>query len=363
MMGTLSLPRRCTRRHLLVAGLGLPALVLACRGSRGREPTEPNSDAVGRMLLSQRPFAPTDTALFDPSAYPTAPPLVPAPRTDHSDSVETIEGELHRVLTARRSPDAALAAGLATYASAAARRICPEARLRAALATLAGTLGEPVSAYLLESGNWERIVFGSLQGGGAIAETLTRKGEARRTIIVSDRYRFESPAVLAPVLAHEALHRDEQASGEFEEAAGYAIYTLIYAQFVRDDPALAGTGTALIRALNTNLLIRLNSAHPGEAGLRVFAPDNRPVLPGSRFDQPDIASFFDLTYAWPTPGNPLLARYLALLANPGVTHPAHPSFDLETLRFIDENLNSAVLDAQDLVAVARSLRLAVPTLS
>jgi hypothetical protein len=361
MTGRVVLPRQCTRRHLLVAGLGLPALVVACRsnrGSRSREPTALDGEGLAQMLLRQRPFAPMDVSLFDPSAYSVGPPLVPASGAVAPD--EPIEAELGRVLAARPSPGAALTTGLATYASETARRLCPDTRLRAALAALAGTLGEPASTSLLESGDWERIIFGPLERGVAIAEAVTLGGESRRTMIVSDRYRSESPEALAPVLAHEALHHDEVASGEFEEAVAYALYTLVYAQFVRDNPSLVGTGTELIRALNTNLLIRLNPAHPGEAGLRVFAADNRPVLPGSRFREPDVASFFNLTYAWETRGNPLLAAYLALLANPGVTPPDSPRFDLATLRFIDDNLNPAVLSAQDLVVVARSLRLAVP---
>jgi hypothetical protein len=165
---------------------------------------------------------------------------------------------------------------------------------------------------------------------------------------------------LAAVLAHEALHHDELSSGEMEEAAAYALHTLVYGELVRDNPALAAQGTELTRGLNLNLLIRLNSARPGEPELRIFASDNRPVLPGSTCPYPDFASFFRLTYAWPTHGNPLLASYLARVANPGVVAPESPRFDLPTLLFLDENLNPAVLSAPDLIAIARALRLAVP---
>lgn len=290
---------------------------------------------------------PRDADLFGPPYYPHASTFAPAPGParapgDLLREVEALVGSRNPALADR-------AARL--FADKKLRARIPSPALRAAAVSLLGTIAEPAIDWLMRGGHVARVEFGELEGP-ALAQSLTGPDGLQR-IVIQRRFRFEKPALLSVVLAHEALHSDDQVS-DLEELITTAFQALVHMQQLLAEPALANERTELAQATSAWLLIRLNTRQIGSADLRLVLADDGPtVLPGG-LDRPYFAAFFDPT-ALSTPGNPYLAALTTAVAEPGVEPPSAPDFSFATIAFLDRN--QGVLTPSDLLRLARLLHL------
>jgi hypothetical protein len=329
-----------------------------------------SSSRAEEILTTQRPFVPRNLDLFysfDNPAWVDAAPLRAAEGPARSE--EEIAQELRSFLRARFPCRASrVADGMGVFDDSVAQAKIPNPTLRAALASLTGTIGEPAIRAILD-GPIEGVDFGVVVGyreglpsriyagyaiSGATAEDPVR-------IVFNQRHRFDHFALFAPVLFHEALHvgpiprPGTPVVGIPEETIAPALDTVVAMQQLLTEPRLARLGTEYARIpFNFSILLRLNSGPPGSAELRLFLPDNdESIFPLVDGPITDFASFFRGYLGFvdlPTPGNDLLAEVLPALAASAAAIPEDPAFDAATLTFLDEN--QEVLSAQELVAVA-----------
>jgi hypothetical protein len=253
--------------------------------------------------LKQPPFAPTDTSLFLPGVYSDAPPTEPASSGPTGEA--TLKQKLRDLLNQRfpGSPKKVNQA-LAIFDSEDTKAKVPDPRLRAALVALKGTAGEPAIAGVLD-GTYESVHLASPSAPGSCGDACVAQvvsfPDGHREIYFSDKYQFEDFRLLASTMAHEALHRDNTVTLK-EELAANSISTLIYGQFVLEDPSLAALSTELTRANNTQLMARINTRDV-DGNLRLFTSTGG-IFPGGNFVPYFAAPFEPL--GGDTPGNVVL---------------------------------------------------------
>jgi hypothetical protein len=335
-----------------------------------------DDERASRILAEERPFAPADRDLFysfTDSDWIGAAPL------DFADGPALSEQQTREELRAfleRRFPcePQRVRDGLAVYGDPAAQQKVPEPTLRAALAALTGTLGEPAIEYLLYRAPVALIHFGVFvfegQGlPGALAGTYGM-ADGTQQIVFDRRGRFAPFAAFSALLFHEALHADadDTDAGLPEEALASALEALIYMEMLLTEPALAQLPDELTRFNNNPMaLIRLNSGPPGTDRLSLFVPgsdvDIDPLGDGPltefyeyylHYGSTDYQGFRERE----TAGNWLLRTVLEALAEPGASPPDDADFDAETVAFVDQN--QATLSPAELVAVACILKLDLP---
>lgn len=334
-------------------------------------------DEAREILATERPFAPTDRDLFYSSTHPDWADMPPPPVFRAEEPTEDeVRNELRRILEARFSCSPhRVAGGLAVLDDPVAIEKIPDARLRAALAALTGTIGEPAIRFALETSEVESIHFGvgTMPGRGLdfrYAFTSTdREGEL--IIVIDLTYRHVHFAALAPILFHELLHAGDNVdpAGEIEETIAFSLQALVYMELLLVEPDLALSPDILTWDLNNRTaLVRLNSAPMGDDGLTVLVPESDVPIDPTRVES--VTQFSDLYAAesaptededWvgqPSIGNELLRTVLQRLAEPGERPPDEADFDDETLEFVDRN--HAPLTAAELVTVACILRLDAP---
>ncbi len=343
--------------------------------------------SASEILATERPFAPTNLDLFvswDIEDWADVAPIAdakgPAP-TEQATYQEL------RVFLKRRFPCSPhrVLEGLAVFTNPIARHKIPDPTLRAALAALTGTLGEPAVDFLLYRAAVSTIHFGVVifygegwpQGWPATAYAAP---DGTSEIVFDGRYRFNPFGTLSALLFHEAMHVEHPAIGKPgdlpepaglpEEATAIALETLVYMQMLLTDPSLARLPDQLTRGGgNYQALVRLNSGVAGTDRLNLFVPDSdvdidplgtEPLTEFYRYYGDNGAGAQDPA-EWQTRetrGNSLLTTVLATLAEPGQTPPPRPDFDRATLDFIDQN--QSVLSPGQLIAVACILELDVP---
>ena len=348
--------RSGTIRCRVTTALLLAAAVLTAGCSSEPADVAPGtaSTSAGRspdpaLLLEAGPAGLADETLVGPPYYPQAEALAPA--VDAGRSPGDLLGEVQALVGARDPALAATAAQL--FVDGEVRARFPALELRAALASLLGTVAEPAIGWLVRAGPFDRIVFGDPPGDAIARSFSTRDGSQR--IVVDRAFRFERPALLSVLLAHEAFHSDGEAS-DLEELVATSFQALVHLEQLVADPTLAVERTALAQATNAWAVIRLNTRAAGSSDLRLILEEaGQTVLPGG-LERPHFASFFDPN-ARATPGNPYLWALLAAVAEPGAEAPASAGFDLETVSFLD--LNQSALSVDELLAAARALGLQV----
>lgn len=341
---------------------------------------------ASEILATQRPFAPANRDLFfsyEDAGWVDVAPLQdaggPAPTGQETKEALRAFLELRFPCSPRRVLD-----GLAVYTNPIARQKIPDPTLRAALAALTGTLGEPAIDYLLYWAPVTSVHFGVVlfRGEGfpqGWPATVYSPVAGTSEIVFDGRFRFNPFASFSPLLFHESLHVEtfaDQAAGVLpdgaglpEEATAVSLEALVYMQMLLTDPAIARLPDLSTRDGSNHIaLVRLNSGVVGTDRLNLFVPDSDvdidPTTPVSltefyefyarAYDDPDDAQWRERE----TFGNSLLAAVLSALAEPGHTPPAHPDFDRATLEFVDQN--QAVLSPGQLVAVACILELDLP---
>jgi hypothetical protein len=359
-----------------------PTAAVPCDAARSHDDV-----AASEILETDRPFTPTDRDLFFTFELADWADAAPLQLAKGPGPTEPETKQQLRVFLERRfpcSPDRVLD-GLAVYTNPIARQKLPDPTLRAALAALTGTLGEPAIAYLINQVPVATIHFGVVIFPGETIPQGTPASAFRVSgdmweIVFDGRYRYNPFGSLSALLFHEALHIDPSETGGKagdkpdgvglpEEATAISLETLVYMQMLLTDPTLAQFPDIMSRGNNHQALVRLNSGVPGTDRLNLFVPDSE-VNIDPLFAEP-LTEFYEF-YArtefegrpdtdWlqlETRGNPLLAAVLPALAEAGHQPPAHPDFDRATLDFIDQN--QALLSPSELVAVACILKLDVP---
>jgi hypothetical protein len=263
---------------------------------------------------------------------------------------------------------------MAVYGDPVARRKFPDPTLRAALAALTGTLGEPAIEFLLYRTPVALINFGvpidSTGLPGRVGGSLVA-ADGTRFIVIDRQMRFDPFGAFSGLLVHEALHTgaDDDNAGLPEEATASAIEAIVYMEMLLTDPTIAQLPDEFTRSVNNHgALVRLNSGLPGTDAITLFIPDSdvnidplaaEPVTQFydfyDYFSAPDDPDFRERT----TTGNWLLRTILEKLSNPGDSTdvPESANFDAATLDFIDQHQN--VLSPEELIAVACILQLNV----
>jgi hypothetical protein len=325
------------------------------------------------ILAENRPFAPANkdrfTTFLNPDWKDAAPVETPSgPALDEAATRSALRAFLERRFPcdASRVQD-----GLAVYGDPDARMKVPEPTLRAALAALTGTVGEPAIDFLLHRTPVGLVSFGiyvdPITGLSGHVGEAGRSPDGTRYITIDRRFRFLPFGALSALLAHEALHtgQDEDMAGYAEETVAYAIESLVYMEMLLTDPSLALLNDELTRWNNNHLaLVRINSGPPGSDRLTLFVPGGTTNI--DPLGAEPLTQYADLPAnnalpdpAWrdrETAGNWLLSRILERLAMPGTVPPADGAgFDAATLAFVDAN--QAVLSPAEVIDVACILEL------
>jgi hypothetical protein len=302
-----------------------------------------------------------------------APEEFPGPALD-----ETATRDALRAFLERRFPCETdrVQGGLAVYSDPTARQKIPSPTLRAALAALTGTVGEPAIEFLLFRTPVTLIDFGiyvepttgfpGRVGGAFVAPDGTRH------IVIDRRYRYTPFGAFSALLAHEALHSgaDEDNAGWPKETVASGIEALVYMEMLLTDPSLASLPDELTRTNNNHgALVRLNSGPAGSDRLTLFVPDGSTNIDPLAIEPLTEFAEYYARYSTPagdpsfrereTEGNWLLEQILTLLAGPDGDAPdPGANFDADTLAYVDTH--QAVLGPSSLVAVACILELNAP---
>lgn len=218
----------------IAPGSGAPRASAVCLAQAPKRIPEATAK---RILATERPFQPTDLNLFLDFTHDAHDGYQPPkkPKLEEHNEAET-QGELKAFLERRFPCDPArVKAGMDVYANPIARLKLPDPPLRAALAALTGTLGEPAIDYLLYSAPITlihfNIVIASHDGVpiGTTAATYGLPDGTRQIVFVRD-YRFNHFASLSALLLHESLHVEEAdpivESADRASGAGHAEETI-----------------------------------------------------------------------------------------------------------------------------------------
>lgn len=227
----------------------------------------PKGQNKERFTLARRAFRPTDLSLFPKYVDPagnngaTAGTDVPA---------ATVTGNFTSFM--RRKRDAGLITeaqrqqAVDLYNNATVQSIVPNANLRAALASLVGTVGEPAIASIINGQNstgkpWTVVDFSSeARPGAVVAESLINPDTGRVRMLFKVEYRGEPFQALAGYLAHETMHIESNMSaGQQEEICTNIVENLVYAHHVLGFRGWIFSQTQLTQQGNAELLAMLNS--------------------------------------------------------------------------------------------------------
>jgi hypothetical protein len=330
-----------------------------------------------RILATERPFEPANLDFFYSFEHPAwldAKPIdfVEGPALTEQETKEALREFLERRFPC--DPDR-VKDGLTVFTDPIARMKAPEPAMRAALASLVGTVGEPAIPYVLARAPVSLMHFGvvlqrgtGLPSRSGIAYDLA---DGTRQIVLDRRFRFAPFASFAPLLFHEVLHTgvDDDVAGLIEESVASALESLIYMEMLLTDPSLAAIPDERTRLNNNPMAVaRLNSGPVGSSDLTLFVPGGTTNI--NPITVEPLTEFYEYYFVYSAPegdaefrerqteGNILLQDVLARLAEPGATPPADADFDQATAQFVDQN--QGVLSAAELIAVACILQLDVP---
>ena len=324
--------------------------------------------AAQNALLERRPLPVLNINMFSPVAFPGATPMAPA--AGPPPTVEEVE-QMLKIYMKIETP-AVRKAALKLFRNPKAIRKIPNPSLRASLAGLMGTGGEPAIDYIMDAktpagkpkvrlidfGNPAELVdfgnpanFSEIDPANALA--FVNPITEQETIVFNPKNRSEYPFQFSSILAHETLHSDKRISTT-EEIVANALHTSIYLEQLAEHPEMALPDTELTRRSNTNALLRWESGTDGK--LRLFKSEhpNEQLLPDSVVPATTwFERFKDLPGQADTPGSKLLRSFLVEIARPDAKIPRKPGFNMKTLRFIDKNSDN--LTSKELVKAGRAL--------
>ncbi|HEV2293142.1 MAG TPA: hypothetical protein VGR35_04755 [Tepidisphaeraceae bacterium] len=325
-----------------------------------------------RFTLACRAFRPTDANFFHSSMYTGASPEIvadgnPSDATVTADLTAFLDAKVARgtISTAQRN------AALDLYNNADHRIRIPNHNLRAAIASLHGTLAEGAINVFLGTANttgkpYTFIDFAPTSAAAVIAET-TVTSQNRLEIRIKPTFSGEHFAALSATLAHESVHQDKKFTNQ-EEIVGNLIGDIVYAQQIDINPDITSEGTSLVKVLNTNQIALLNS------GRSLFPVDgllqgpilhaNRGVFPFGKLvpggQYTSYENYLRRQYEarggvnGESPANQTVDDYIGAFT-PGVNTPV---FNQELIERLDANLFPVMTNLQ-VIRSAQILRLAV----
>jgi hypothetical protein len=316
--------------------------------------TGPLDERAALALLARPPAPPRDPGLFSadceagPGIYPQGPPMRPAagPPWDAGRAraalAEVLPGADERTRALAAFDDPALAARLR------------EPGVRAGLAALTGTAGEPLVAEAA-AGRTPVLRYGALEQPSRVVGPDPGGDPALR--LVNARYHAEHPALLAGSLVH-ALLAGEPPRGHAQEALLHGLLAAVHLQLLARAPALARLGTELARRQSSLALSLLNSRPAGSPRIRLIAPDGTGTVPGGAplMQTPDFWSIpFAPAEPRSAPAPERLRAVLAQLLGPDAPLAGPLAYDDDLARRVDAHLGTAWLSPVELVRAARAL--------
>ena len=332
-----------------------------------------NGLARKAFVMANRNFAATDVNLFSPAMFADASAPVATPDQPSDAAVRAAFGEhLDRKVKLKKILPAQKTRLLAVFDDARTTSTIPDANLKAALLSLAGTAGESAIGVVLD-GNYAAgkpftILHFSDEAGerAEVAETVPNN-EGRLRTHVKTKYAGEPFQALSAVLAHEVLHQDEQTSRQ-EEIVANSVETFVYAQQAAVEPGWVSAGTYLTKRGNGRLLAMLNSGRTnapqtGVAAAETFHRENGVFVGGTTPVGGPFASIRDLidrefeARGFPsgtTRGNAALDQTLTKLTGVATTGA---KFSDQTIASLD--VGQTALGTSDAVKLAYLLKLTV----
>lgn len=262
---------------------------------------------------------------------------------------EAVRAALSEMLDRRGADEGTKKAALAKFDSIPVSAI-PAPKLRAALAGLMGTFAEPAIEALLTTNNCSgkpvaQVLFQPPPDAPKLIARVTFAKNGQRIISLNPFTEGERIEHLMPILAHEAIHCDNEDS-RAEEVAATAFDAFLYLQLAASMPEIVNAGTPLSRELNIDAIALINSGRrlPESVGI-LQSPGVVRVLPDTSVQYSSFAELVAAAY----PGidqpqsapEPLAELYVARLAVLAVMQPGQ-AFNI---RYLDELLGRA-LDAQ-----------------
>jgi hypothetical protein len=215
---------------------------------------------------------PRNLNFFDPTLFTGASALTATPS---EPSVNTVTTQLTNYLTAEVNAGTITSdqetAALNVYNDAAVKSEFPAPNMRAALASLTGTVADGAIDQYTTTANvtgkpFTVVDFSSeVSNSAVIAETKGTPSTGRLRTLFKTQYEGESFLTLAPFLAHEMVHQDlvggtpDLQDGIDEEEFAVTVETMVWSQELLVDPTQASNHTALSAHLNEDLLAMLNS--------------------------------------------------------------------------------------------------------
>lgn len=366
-------PRRIIAIAILVVLLGTGATVIVSLNAGGPNHAVSTPTATNRGLITDRmPGTSTTTSTTAPTeavglrgrplspvdidpvlcasalhAGAFAPSDVPAWRVGNDAappamSEDDIRAEISRIMRRRfrgDQPDRAVAEALAIYDAPVIREATrDDPTLRAAIAELKGTLGEPAIDLLLSRDRAVSVVFGVPISDRSGAET-TIDGDLIQ-ILLREEFRHERPALVAPIIFHELLHRDGEVQFD-EELIANVLDMRVTIEQLRDDPEALALSTPLAKNMRWRVLAQLNDRVGAE--LAAVRSDASVLLPNTQgtsnhtledfIRNVDPAGSYQALTRTPTPGHRTLTAVLRAM-DPAAA-PADAAFDDVAIAFID----------------------------
>ena len=263
-------------------------------------------------------------------------------------------------LSRRAEPDEVIALALQRYAAISAATV-PSPKLRAALAALTGTFGDPaLEAYFTPNNCTEQevalIAFQPPPDFPNLFARVTYSASGARIVSISPSLEGERIEKLMPILVHEAIHCDAE-DPLFEEVAATAIDVFFYLHLIPVAPEMVLDGTPLTREYNVDVVAFINSGRrlPESGGILPSAIIQQ-ALPGttstaSSFADLVAAAYEDSSRQQP-PDEYAAQRYIELIAAVAEM-PVKSAFDLV---YLDELLGRA-LDPRLLLFAVQALGL------
>ncbi|MGZ7015317.1 MAG: hypothetical protein ACXVLK_19555 [Acidimicrobiales bacterium] len=304
---------------------------------------------------------PADPGRFTPDLYPAGPPLAPAPATGEPFDDRAVAADLARFLEVHLGGNRArIDVTLERFNDSRVIERLPDAGVRAGFLTLTGTLGDLViEPFLTGELPVVGLSYGVIADASRVVGPAADPGElGTRWRVVNQRYRYEPFPLLAGSLMHDLLHH-EPAVSDAEETVLHALLAAVHLQVISRSPALAGT-TELARRQNSLALSLLCSRRPGEAQVRIVAPDGLATIPGGSpsMQTPDFWSIpFAPDHPDPRPSTLALRMVLDALLGPVCELDRPVVVDDRVAELLDDVVLGRELLPHELVAAAEALTL------
>lgn len=300
------------------------------KGATGEVTASIDSDlSPVQSVLAAGPLLLGDISIIDSASF--------RPATEADRDAVAVREDLVRHLDTRGTVNEARDLALARF-DAMPVDVIPSPKLRAALAGLTGTFADPAVENLLTGNNCtgRPIALMAFQDPPEFPDLfarVTHLQDGARVVSVSPRLEGEPIELLMPIIAHEAVHCDQDGS-IVEEIAATAFDTVLYLQLLTAVPEVARWGSPLAKELNVDAIAMINSGRAIPESLGVLpSPSGHQVIPGSSSPVTSFAELVANAYAGIPPASesePLAAAYAGILASFVGVESGDP-FDLEYL--------------------------------